>query len=269
MARKQQENQTYEIDTGIAEVVEEPDGSVTLLVNGVPSSNNVPGDPERLEFEYMRWIVAAIEELPPSQAKPRLTHLGGAGCSLARYFAHLWPASRNTVVEIDMELAQLVRQIFDIPKSPAVKIRVGDAREETDNFYPASRDILIRDVFAGATTPRSLTTVEFFAAARASLADEGLYVANCGSHADLTNAKDELAGMLEVFPHMAAIADPPMLKGRRYGNIILLGANYPLEDTGALTRRLLQGAVPAHFKGHAWARNLAAKGTARRDIKSR
>ena len=161
MARKQQENQTYEIDTGIAEVVEEPDGSVTLLVNGVPSSNNVPGDPERLEFEYMRWIVAAIEELPPSQAKPRLTHLGGAGCSLARYFAHLWPASRNTVVEIDMELAQLVRQIFDIPKSPAVKIRVGDAREETDNFYPASRDILIRDVFAGATTPRSLTTVEF------------------------------------------------------------------------------------------------------------
>ncbi|WP_092257179.1 spermidine synthase [Corynebacterium cystitidis] len=268
MARKQQENHSYEIDTGIAEVVEEPDGSVTLLVNGVPSSNNVAGAPERLEFEYMRWIVAAVEEFAPAELKrPRLTHLGGAGCSLARYFAHVWPTSRNTVVEIDMELAQLVRQIFDIPKSPSVKIRVGDAREETTNFYPSSRDVIIRDVFAGASTPRNLTTVEFFSAARASLADDGLYVANCGSHADLINAKDELAGMCEVFPDVAVIADPPMLKGRRYGNIILLGANRRLVDDGALTRRLLQGAVPAHFKDAAWATALARKGTARHDTR--
>ena len=42
-----------------------------------------------------------------------------------------------------------------------MKIRVGDAREVTDAFKPATRDVIIRDVFTSATTPRNLTTVEF------------------------------------------------------------------------------------------------------------
>ncbi|WIM68656.1 fused MFS/spermidine synthase [Corynebacterium breve] len=264
MARKQQDNKIYEIDTGIAEIIEESDGSLTLMVNGVPSSSIVVGEPERLDFEYMRWIAAAIEELT-SYEKPRLTHLGGAGCSLARYFAHVWPNSRNTVVEIDMDLAVLVREVFDIPKAPAVKIRVGEAREETDKFVPASRDIIIRDVFSSAVTPRPLTTVEFFEAAHSSLSATGLYVANCGDYSDLKNAREELSGMLQVFPHVAAIADPPMLKGRRYGNIILLGSNQPLENSAALTKKLLQGAVPAQFKNEDWARSLASGTVARQD----
>lgn len=249
----------YEIDTGVAEVLYEPDGSMVLLVNGVPSSHIVLGEPTRLDFEYMRWIADFLDDAYPDEAKPksRLTHLGGGACTLARYFAHTWPGSRNTVVEIDGELAQLARQRFDVPRAPTVKIRVGDAREETDGFKPATRDVIIRDVFSSATTPRSLTTVEFYRSARASLSERGLYVANCGSHADLTEAKEEFAGMCEVFPHVAAIADPPMLKGRRYGNIVLIGANRPLEASDALTRNLLKGAVPAQFKGEAWARRLA------------
>lgn len=249
----------YEIDTGVAEVLHEPDGSMVLLVNGVPSSHIVPGEPARLDFEYMRWIANFLGSFYPDAAKPkaRITHLGGAACTLPRYFAAAWPGSRSTVVEIDAELAVLARELFDVPRSPAVKIRVGDAREETDRFKPATRDVIIRDVFSSATTPRSLTTVEFFAAARASLSEGGVYVANCGSHADLKEAKEELAGMAEVWPHVAAIADPPMLKGRRYGNIVLIGANCPLEATPGLSRDLLKGAVPAQFKGEAWARALA------------
>lgn len=249
----------YEIDTGVAEVLHEPDGSMVLLVNGVPSSHIVPGDPERLDFEYMRWIADFLSSWYPdaAKAKARITHLGGAACTLPRYFAHAWLGSRSTVVEIDAELAVLARELFDVPRAPAVKIRVGDAREVTDAFKPATRDIIIRDVFSSATTPRELTTVEFFGATRASLSEGGVYVANCGSHADLKEAKEELAGMAEVWPHVAAIADPPMLKGRRYGNIVLIGANRPLEASDALTRELLKGAVPAQFKGESWARALA------------
>lgn len=257
----------HEIDTGVAEVLHEPDGSMVLLVNGVPSSHIVPGDPTRLDFEYMRWIADFLDAACPDEAKPkaRLTHLGGAACTLPRYFAHAWPGSRNTVVEIDSELAVLARMLFDVPRAPAVKIRVGDAREVTDAFKPATRDVIIRDVFSSATTPRTLTTVEFYAAARASLSERGFYIANCGSHADLKEAKEELAGMVQVWPHVAAIADPPMLKGRRYGNIVLVGANRPLEATPELTRALLMGAVPAQFKGNQWCRKLAAQGQPRRD----
>ncbi|MEH0146767.1 fused MFS/spermidine synthase [Corynebacterium sp. Q4381] len=249
----------YEIDTGVAEVLREPDGSMVLLVNGVPSSHIVPDDPTRLDFEYMRWIADFLDEAYPDEAKAksRLTHLGGAACTLPRYFAHQWPGSRSTVVEIDSELAMLARELFHVPRAPAVKIRVGDAREVADGFKPATRDVMIRDVFSSATTPRSLTTVEFYGRVRASLSELGLYVANCGAHADLKEAKEELAGMCEVWPHVAAIADPPMLKGRRYGNIVLIGSNRPLEASPELTRNLLMGAVPAQFKDEAWCRALA------------
>ena len=256
----------YEIDTGVAEVLHEPDGSMVLLVNGVPSSHIVPGDPQRLDFEYMRWIADFLDTHYPDEAKPksRLTHLGGGACTLARYFASRWKGSRSTVVEIDSELAVLARELFDIPRAPAVKIRVDDAREVTDTFKAATRDVIIRDVFSSATTPRNLTTVEFYRAAWTSLSNSGFYVANCGSHADLKEAKEELAGMCEVFPHVAAIADPPMLKGRRYGNIVLIGANQPIEPSPQLNRNLLMGAVPAQFKGDTWCRALAT--TPRYDV---
>lgn len=254
------QSELFEIDTGVAEVHHEPDGSMVLLVNGVPSSHIVPGDPTRLDFEYMRWIAAVVDAFSSSgQAwpAPRLTHLGGGACTLARYFAHVWPGSRNTVVELDAELALMARSLFDVPRAPAVKIRVGDAREATNSFKPATRDVIIRDVFSSATTPRDLTTVEFYTAARASLREDGLYIANCGANADLKEAKEELAGMNEVWPHIAVVADPPMLKGRRYGNIVLIAANRPLLATAELTRGLLTGAVPAQFKDATWARRLA------------
>lgn len=256
----------YPISTGKVELREDPysRGAFEVLVNGVPSSH-ICEDPEVLEYEYMRWIAAGVEahvsaHLDP--AKLRITHLGGGACSLARYFAHRYGQSRNTVVELDGELTRLVREWFDLPRAPRLKIRVGDAREVTDTFVPASRDVIIRDVFAGALTPSNLATLEFYRQVHRSLAPKGLYVANCGDHPDLTLAKRELKGMGEVFAHVAAIADPAMFKGRRYGNMILLGSDAPLPAAGspeesALTRVLLGGAVPAQYKGAAWARRFS------------
>lgn len=256
---------TYEISTGTAEIAADPfrDGSFILNINGVPSSHIVPGEPRELEFEYMRWIAAAVEAFAPGH---RLTHLGGGACTLACYFADLWPDSKNTVVEFDAKLGELVRQKFDIPRAPKVKIRAGEARAETEKFLPASRDVIIRDVFSGAETPTDLTTVEFFQAAHRSLVPGGLYVANCGDHSDLRGAKAEIAGLHEVFAYVGVIADPPMLKGRRYGNIILIASDNELPAAHQeIASRLLGGAVPAHYKGPAWTAKFAAGGQARHD----
>lgn len=261
---------TYDISTGTAEI--RPDDlrrdGYLLYVNGVPSSHIVMGEPRELEFEYMRWIAGMVEAFVSHVDKPeklRITHLGGGACTLARYFADVWSTSRNTVVELDAKLGELVREHFDIPRSPTVKIRAGDAREVTDGFLPASRDIIIRDVFSGDTTPKNLSTVDFYRAAHRSLAPGGLYLANCGTHADLREAKEELAGMAEVFGHLAVIADPPMLKGRRYGNIVLIGSDSPLHATPELNRTLLGGAMPAQFKDDAWARSFFSGTRSRRD----
>jgi spermidine synthase len=219
----------------------------------------------------MRWIVAAINHWIPGRLNPkslRVTHLGGGACSIARYIVAKYPASRNTVVELDGALGTLVRDWFDLPRSPQLKIRQGDARAVTETFVPASRDIIIRDVFAGAETPHNLTTVEFFQLCKNSLAPGGLYVANCGDHSDLKGAHAEIKGLEEVFGHVSVIADPAMLKGRRYGNIILLASESALpagQDADAMARELLGGAVPAQYKGEGWTRKFAAAGTARHD----
>lgn len=268
---------TYDISTGTAEVVADDyrPGAYVVHVNGVPSSHIVPGEPRALEFEYMRWMAAALErgitDRPEWDAAAlRVTHLGGGACTMARYLAAVWPGSRHTVVELDAKLGDLARRLFDIPRSPIVKIRAGEARAETENFLPASRDIIIRDVFAGATTPQPLTTVEFFQAAQRSLTAGGIYIANCGDHSDLAGAKAEIAGMREVFAHVSCIADPPMLKGRRYGNIILIGSDEPLFAEGSaalagLGKDLLGGAVPAHFKDEAWTARLSGGASPRHD----
>ena len=104
-----------------------------------------------------------------------------------------------------------------------MKVRVG--RPGTRGFCPGSREVIIRDVFAGNRTPLDLTTPDFFRAVHSALTPGGLYVSNCGDYSSLLGSKTELAGMAEVFDQVAVIADPPMLKGRRYGNMILIGSD--------------------------------------------
>ncbi|MDT9408685.1 spermidine synthase [Corynebacterium rouxii] len=240
-----------------------------VYVNGVPSSH-IAQDPEQLEYEYMRWIAAIVDWFVAAHSNPqklRVTHLGGGACTLARYFCHRFPDARNTVVELDATLATLVREWFDLPRSPQLKIRVGDAWDVTQTFVPSSRDVIIRDVFAGSTTPERLTTVNFFERCHQALSPGGLYVANCGDHRDLHIAKAEIQGLREVFRHVACIADPAMLKGRRYGNIILIATDSELptnQEQQALTRLLLGGGVPAQFKDNQWTKNFSSSSTARR-----
>lgn len=247
----------YSISTGEAELV--PDGYHTdgwlLLINGVQSSHVIVGEPRQLDFEYMRWIAAVVSshvEEHLDSTKLRITHLGGGACSMARYFADLYPTSRNTVVELDAKLAEYVRAWFDIPKAPRVKIRVGEAGAVTATFAPASRDVLIRDVFAGDTTPEALTTVEFTRTVAESLAPGGLYILNCGDGPALTGARAEASALLEVFEYVCIVADSAMLKGRRRGNVIIAGSHAPLPEAGsvqaaAIARELMGGGVPAQY----------------------
>lgn len=265
----------YEISTGTAELIEDdytPNGWV-LEINGMESSHIVLGDPRALDFEYMRWLAAVIEphvdaHLDP--AKLRITHLGGGACSMARYLADVYPSSRNTVVELDAKLADFVREWFELPKAPLVKIRVGEARAVTATLAPASRDIIIRDVFSGYITPTPLTTLEFTEMAAKTLDAGGLYIINCGDNRDLAGARAEAAAISQVFEHTAAVADPAMLKGRRRGNIIIAGSHSPLPlegeaVTAAISKRLLGGGVPAQYKDDAWVRDFARPASPRRD----
>ncbi|UYP18984.1 fused MFS/spermidine synthase [Rhodococcus sp. Z13] len=237
----------YDIDTGTCELLEDdylPDGWV-LEINGVPSSHIDLNDPTLLEFEYMRWIAMLVESRFASDSRLRALHLGGGACTMARYFAATFPEARQVVVEIDGRLAELVRHWFDLPRAPRLRIRVGEARQVLTSLSDGTRDVIVRDVFAYDRTPIALTTVQFTRHAHRVLAPGGVYVVNCGDFRDLATARREATTIGSVFAHTALIADPAMIKGRRYGNIVLAGSDAPLGDSPALARDLLGGAVPA------------------------
>ena len=259
----------YYIDTGDCELVADPDNSNgwLLKINGVMSSHIDVAEPLFLDFEYMRWIAALVESKWPPESKPKLRalHLGGGACSLARYFHAAYPDARQVVVELDGKLAEYVRGWFDLPKAPLLRIRVGEAREVTAGLTPDTRDLIIRDVFAGAFTPRALTTREFNDHAQRVLAPGGLYVVNSGDAPDLKNAREDAATIADTFAHTMIIADPAMLKGRRYGNMIMAGSHEPFGDDPQLARKLLGGAVPAHIWNDAKVRAFAVGAQIRHD----
>jgi spermidine synthase len=259
----------YYIDTGDCELVPDQDNSNgwLLRINGVMSSHIDLADPLFLDFEYMRWISALVESRWPRESKPKLRalHLGGGACSLARYFHAAYPDARQVVVELDGKLAEYVRGWFDLPKAPLLRLRVGEAREVTESLTPHTRDLIIRDVFDGSLTPRPLTTREFNEHAKQVLAPGGIYVANSGDAPDLANAREDAATIAATFEHTVIIADPAMLKGRRYGNMIMAGSDLPFDGDPGLARRLLGGAVPAHIWDDTKVRAFAAGAPVRHD----
>ncbi|MCL2534980.1 MAG: fused MFS/spermidine synthase, partial [Nocardiaceae bacterium] len=200
----------YEVDTGTCELEEDPfdQQSWIVRINGEPSSHIDLGDPQALAFDYMRWISELVRSQWDSSYKLRILHLGGGACTLARAFASAYPEARQVVVELDGRLAVLVREWFDLPRAPFVRVRVGEARAVTETLSENSRDLIIRDVFADHRTPRPLTTHELTEHARRVLSPGGIYVVNCGDTPDLRGARAEAATIGAVFEHTAIIADP-------------------------------------------------------------
>ncbi|WP_431818414.1 spermidine synthase [Gordonia jacobaea] len=238
---------SHPIDSGTAEVVADPiSGGWLLLINGTHSSHIHPDDPSALDFEYLRQMAAVIEDRYPDTSTPlRVLHLGGAACALPRNLADRYPRARQVAVEIDAELARLVREWFDLPRAPLLRIRVGDARTVTESLTEGSRDVVIRDAFADARTPSHLTTVEFVQAVKRVLTPGGLYLANCGDARTLDLVRADAAAVAEVFANVMLIADPAMLKGRRTGNVVVVGSDDDLGPSSTLVRTLLSDPLPA------------------------
>lgn len=230
---------THPVDTGTATLVQHTDdpGLWTLLVNGVPSSSLRPDDPARLDFEYLQQISDVLDAVVPAPAPLRVLHLGGAGCALPWALETTRPGSQQVVLELDGALTALVRTWFDLPRSPSLRIQAVDARAGLAVRREASADAVVRDVFAGDTTPHHLCTTEMTAEVRRVLASDGLYLVNVADRPPLGTLRAEIATVATVFAHVALVAETAVLRGRRYANAVLVGSDAPLPHT-AMQRRL-------------------------------
>jgi len=234
------------IATGTAQLVVDPDSPdlVTLLVNGVPSSCLDLEDPSYLEFEYHQQMAAVLDRLAPGPL--RALHLGAGACTLARWLDDARPGSRQLAVDIDAVLVELVRGWFALPRSPALRLRVADAREALSSLPDGSWDVVVRDVFDGNLTPPELTTRGAAGQVRRVLQPDGVYLVNCVDRPPLTLARAEAATLAATFGPVLVIAEPGVLRGRRHGNVVLAAGRGDL-DLAALGRALRTLPVPARL----------------------
>src|SRR3954451_22046393 len=134
-----------------------------LEVDGVPQSDVDEEDPTHLEFEYVRLLGDLLDLEAPEGEPLTVLPLGGGACTLARYVAATRPGSRQVVIEADDLLAEVVRERLG---TSGFRLRVGDARAELATLRPRTSDVVIGDVFAGASLPVDCTTVEHVAQVR-------------------------------------------------------------------------------------------------------
>lgn len=200
-------------------------GSFTLVVDGTPQSHVDLEDPTHLAFEYIRRIGHVIDLLPPGPITA--LHLGAGALTLPRYVAATRPGSRQQVIELERDLIDLVRAKLPLPRAASIRVRYGDAREalhQLPNGLRQAADLIVVDVFSGARTPPHVTSVEFYQAAAAFLSPTGVIAINVADGAGLAFARSQVSTLGAVLPSLAAVADTGMLKGRRFGNIVLLGS---------------------------------------------
>ncbi|MFJ2305225.1 spermidine synthase [Streptomyces sp. NPDC087787] len=240
---------TRPVDHGTAKLMPDVDRERAwlLTVDGAPQSYVDLDAPAHLEFEYTRRLGHALDTVAEPGSPLDVLHLGGGALTLPRYVAATRPGSRQDVVEADRGLLEMVVDHLPLPDGADVSLHTADARAWLEAAPGDSADVLIADVFGGSRVPAHLTSLGYVREAGRVLRPDGVYLANLADAAPFAFLRSQLATLAAVFEELALIAEPAVLRGRRFGNAVLLAAHRPL-DVAALTRRTASDAFPARVE---------------------
>ncbi len=235
------------VDLGLARLLPDLDrpSAWLLTLDDAPQSYVDLDDPLHLEFEYVQRL-AHVADLAAEPGVPvAALHLGGAGMTLPRYLAATRPGSVQDVVELDGALTELVRDRLPW-RERSFTVHRADAREYLAGLPDGSADLVVADVFGGSRIPAHLTSVEFVREAARVLRPGGSYAANFADAAPLDFARAQVATVRSVLPEVCLVAEPSVLRGRRYGNLVLLAGTgerpLPVAELG---RRVAADPFPA------------------------
>lgn len=223
---------------GLAELVRDLDRPAgwMLVVDGTPQSYVDVDDPTHLEFEYVRLLADVIDGIGVPGEPLTAVHLGGGACTLPRYVAATRPGSTQVVVEADDLLVEVVRRQLG---TQGFRLRTGDAAEALDHLTPGTSDVVVGDAFVGSRVPTHLTTLEHVLRVKTVLRPGGTYLVNLADTGVLAFARRQAATLSAAFAHVVVLADPGILRGRRFGNLVLAGSDapFPVDELRRVTAR--------------------------------
>ncbi|MEU6575750.1 fused MFS/spermidine synthase [Streptomyces sp. NPDC046805] len=240
---------TRTVDHGTAKLMPDVDRERAwlLTVDGAPQSYVDLDAPAHLEFEYARRLGHVLDTVGEPGRPVSVVHLGGGALTLPRYVAATRPGSRQDVVDADRGLLALVTEHLPLPDGADIALHTADARAWLEAAPDAAADVLIADVFGGSRVPAHLTSLTYAREAERVLRADGVYLANLPDAAPFAFLRSQLATLAAVFEELALIAEPGVLRGRRFGNAVLVASHRPL-DTAALSRRTASDAFPARVE---------------------
>ncbi len=227
--------------------------------DGHPQSYVDLEDPAHLVFEYVAQLATVIDVLAPP-GPIRVTHVGGAGLTLPRWVEHTRPGSPQIVLEPDAAMTEAVRRELPLPRRHRIRVRPVDGATGIGALGAHSADVVVLDAYAGGRVPADLVTDVFLADCARVLGRDGLLVANLADDRGFGWVPRVAAGARNAFGHVAWVALTEVLRGRRFGNGVLVAAGRPI-DTAELTRALRRLPWPSGVRTDA---ELAARTGGRR-----
>jgi spermidine synthase len=220
-------------------------GGVTVLLDGHPQSYVHLQDPGLLVFEYVQHLALALDALPGGRLT--VTHVGGAGLTLPRYVEHTRPGSPQIVLEPDERLTAEVRRELPLPRRHRIRVRPVDGASGLPVLADGSADVVVVDAYAGGRVPGDLVGGQAMRQYARVLRPGGLLLVNLSDEPGLRHAGRVVTTARRVLPHSAVLGLTEVLKGRRFGNVVLVASDRPLPEA-ELARRVAGSPFPAGLR---------------------
>ncbi len=221
-----------------ARVVQFKDGERWLELNEGQAIHSI--------YRKGSWLTNNIWDKPlvlpwAAMATPprSLAVLGNGAGTVARAYGHFYPDTRVDGVEIDGQLSDVGRRLFDL-KGPNLYLHTADARP----FLRTSKrrwDAIFVDAYRQPYIPFYMTTSEFFALVAKHLNPGGIVMVNVGHPEGSTELEAAMAATMKT-QFTTVLRDPS-----ERVNTILLGANGPA-SAAQLRAGAKSGLMPAQLR---------------------
>ena len=140
----------------------------------VQSSMNLD-DPSELVLSYSRAMMAWLMFVPTPR---HITHIGLGGGSFARWIDAFLPDAAQTAVEINPQVIQIARMLFELPfEDEKFEILEADGAEYVKTLNGGT-DVLLVDGFDGEQIIDDLVGEDFFQDCFRALSADGVFAAN-------------------------------------------------------------------------------------------